>query len=256
VYDVAFPSDLRYEVREQVAILTLDRPERRNAFTVPMLRAWAEALETAQQDADVRVVVVTGEGGNFCSGVDLDDFRTHTQKPPDVKNFLQDEVHRVARAMDRVDKPVLAAVAGAAVGAGMDMALMADLRFAGASARFSEGYIKVGLVPGDGGAWLLPRIVGTARALRLLWTGEFIDAVEAQKCGLVEEVWDDAELVEKVLAFAGKLAARPPLPVRLIKRAVRQSAQMDFATHLDAVSSHMAVVTATEDFRAGPLGKS
>ncbi|MFI5960402.1 enoyl-CoA hydratase/isomerase family protein [Cryptosporangium sp. NPDC051539] len=247
--------ELRYEVRDRIAILTLNRPERRNAFTRTMLRAWAESLDTAARDDDVRVIVVTGAGDHFCSGVDLDEFRAHLGRPHDVKDYLQEEVHAVARALDRIDKPVLAAVAGAAVGAGMDMALLADLRFAGSSARFSEGYIKVGLVPGDGGAWLLPRLVGSSRALRLLWTGDFLDATEALACGLVEEVWDDAELLDRVLEFAGRVAAQPPLPVRMIKRAVRQSARIDFGTHLDLISSHLAVVTSTDDFRDGPLGQ-
>lgn len=156
-------------------------------------------------------------------------------------------MHRVALALEDVDKPVIAAVTGPAVGAGMDMALLCDLRFAGRGARFSEGYIKVGLVPGDGGCWLLPRAVGTSTALRMLWTGDFVGADEALRIGLVDEVHADEDLMDAVYAYAARLAERPPVAIRTIKRAVRQGARHDLRTALDLISSHMAVITSTQD---------
>jgi enoyl-CoA hydratase/carnithine racemase len=129
----------------------------------------------------------------------------------------------------------------------MDMSLMCDLRFAGASARLSEGYIRVGLVPGDGGCYYLPRVVGTATALHLLWTGDFVDAQEALRIGLVSAVYPDDELRAAVHEFAVRLAAQPPVAVQLIKRAVREGERHDLRTALDLISSHMAVVSATRD---------
>jgi enoyl-CoA hydratase/carnithine racemase len=190
---------------------------------------------------------VTGGGEAFCSGVDLDEFKAEQRGPLQEKQLLTEHVHEVAFAMEGMSKPVIAAVNGVAIGAGMDMSLMCDLRIAAASARFSEGYIRVGLVPGDGGCYYLPRIVGTANALRLLWTGEFIDAAEALRIGLVSAVYPDAEFRERVDDFAAELAQRPPTAVQFIKRAVRAAERQDLRGALDLISSHQAVVMATDD---------
>src|SRR5581483_5158011 len=146
-----------------------------------MIDAWAAALAGARTDGDVRVVVLTGAGDGFCSGVDLGRYDPGSAEPTPLerKRTLTDRIHRVAYALEDLDKPVIAAVNGVAVGAGMDMALMCDIRLAARSARFSEGYIRVGLVPGDGGCYYLPRLVGTAKALELLLTGDFVDGEEA-----------------------------------------------------------------------------
>jgi enoyl-CoA hydratase/carnithine racemase len=149
--------------------------------------------------------------------------------------------------MDDFDKPTIAAVNGAAVGAGMDMALMCDMRVAARSARFSEGYINVGLVPGDGGCYDLPRLVGMGRALELLLTGDFVDAVEAERIGLVNRVVEDEALLDETNALARKLAAASPIALRMIKRATYQSARVDLRTALDLVSSHFGVVSTTDD---------
>ncbi|MCX5144152.1 enoyl-CoA hydratase/isomerase family protein [Streptomyces sp. NBC_00338] len=240
-------ADLEYTVRDGIATILLNRPERKNAFTIDMVHAWADALTEAQGDPEVRVIVVTGAGDSFCSGVDLAAFKGEERAPLGEKELLTQNVHRVALALEDIDKPVIAAVTGPAVGAGMDMALLCDLRFAGRGARFSEGYIKVGLVPGDGGCWLLPRAVGTSTALRMLWTGDFVGAEEALRIGLVDEVHEDADLMGAVYAYAARLAERPPVAIRTIKRAVRQGARHDLRTALDLISSHMAVITSTQD---------
>ncbi|MFE8013883.1 enoyl-CoA hydratase/isomerase family protein [Streptomyces antibioticus] len=240
-------ADLDYSVKDHIATILLNRPARKNAFTLAMVDAWADRLRQAEDDSEVRVIVVTGAGGAFCSGVDLSDFKGEERDPLADKELLTRRVHRVALTLEDVSKPVLAAVDGPAVGAGMDMALLCDIRFASRAARFSEGYIRVGLVPGDGGCWLLPRAVGASTALRLLWTGDFVDADEALRIGLVEEVFDSEKLLDDVYAFAARLAERPPAAVQIIKRAVRQGARHDLRTALDLISSHQAVITSTQD---------
>lgn len=240
-------ADLEYSVQEHIATILLNRPHRKNAFTLDMVDAWADALRRAEDDPAVRVIVVTGAGGAFCSGVDLSAFKGEQRDPLGEKELLTRRVHRVALTLEDVSKPVLAAVDGPAVGAGMDMALLCDIRFASRTARFSEGYIKVGLVPGDGGCWLLPRAVGTSTALRLLWTGDFVEADEARRIGLVEEVYEADHLLDAVYAFATRLAERPPAAIQTIKRAVRQGAGHDLRTALDLISSHQAVITSTRD---------
>jgi enoyl-CoA hydratase/carnithine racemase len=129
------------------------------------------------------------------------------------------------------------------------MALMCDIRLAARSARFSEGYVKVGLVPGDGGCYFLPRLAGLAKALELLWTGDFVDSAEALRLGIVNHVYEDESFEQETLAFARRLAAGPPVNIRMIKRATYQSSRTDLRTALDLISSHMAVVRSTHDSR-------
>jgi enoyl-CoA hydratase/carnithine racemase len=240
-------ADLEYTVKDGIGTILLNRPDKKNAFTLEMIDEWAQVLRSARTDPEVRVVVVTGAGDAFCSGVDLGAFAAESDDPLAHKSVLHDRIHRVAYALEDLDKPVIAAVNGTAVGAGMDMALMCDIRLLARSARLSEGYIRVGLVPGDGGCYFLPRMVGMAKALELLWTGDFVDAEEALRLGIANHVYPDEDFAESWHTFARRLAERPPINVQMIKRAAYQSARTDLRTALDLISSHMAVVRSTED---------
>jgi enoyl-CoA hydratase/carnithine racemase len=239
--------ELCYEVRGHVATITVNRPHRRNAFTLAMVDAWADAVREAESDRAVRVVILTGAGESFCAGVDLDEFKYLQRTPLEERELLTHRVHRVAHAMEALSKPAIAAVNGVAVGAGMDMALMCDVRLASESARFSEGYIRVGLVPGDGGCYYLPRLIGREHALRMLWTGDFIDAPRALSLGLVSEIHPQTRIQAAATALAEKIAARAPLAVQMIKRAVNGAFSTDARTALDAIASHQAVVLSTRD---------
>ena len=240
-------ADLEYTVEDGVGTILLNRPEVKNAFTLDMVEAWAAALRSARTDPDVRVVVLTGAGDAFCAGVDLSVLGDVGEEPLALKSMLMDRVHEVARAVEDLSKPIIAAVNGVAVGAGMDMALMCDIRMLAQSARMSEGYIRVGLVPGDGGCYYLPRLVGMSKALELLWTGDFVDADEAVRIGLARSAHPDVEFASAYRAFAGRLAEQPPVNVAMIKRAAHQSAHTDLRTSLDLISSHFAVVHGTKD---------
>lgn len=241
-------ADLEFTKADGIGTILLNRPARKNAFTMDMIDEWATVLQDARTDPDVRVVVLTGAGDAFCSGVDLGKYREGEQPTPlERKEGLTERIHRIPFALEDLDKPVIAAVNGVAVGAGMDMALMCDMRVVARSARLSEGYIRVGLVPGDGGCYFLPRLVGTAKALELLLTGDFIDGEEAARLGIANHVVDDADLMSFTTTLARKIADAPPIAVRMIKRAVYQSARSDLRTALDLISSHMAVVTSTQD---------
>jgi enoyl-CoA hydratase/carnithine racemase len=242
-------TDLLYDVADHVATITLNRPERKNAFTLEMVDEWAARLRGAQADPSVRAVLLTGTGDAFCAGVDLDAFAERERTPLAEKRLLDERVHQVAFAAEALTKPYIAAVGGVAVGAGMDMALMCDIRLAGYSARFSEGYVRVGLVPGDGGCYYLPRIVGTAKALDMLWTGRFVDAAEALDVGLVSAVYADDELGSAAREYVERLAAMPPVAVSMIKRSVRDAQRHELRAALDLISSHQAVVTSTDDSR-------
>ncbi len=241
---------IKYDVADRIATITLNRPELMNAFTWEMVGAWADALQRAQADDEVQVIVVTGAGKAFCSGGDINNMGDRQSRTPLMrKNELMANVHRIPLALEAIYKPVIAAVNGAATGAGMDLALQCDLRFAAASARFGETYVRVGLVPGAGGTWFLPRLVGTAKALELFWTGDLIDAAEAERIGVVNKVLPDAELMPHVRAVATKIANGPPLSIRFIKRAVYQGMRIDLRTSLDLISSHFAVVSASADHK-------
>ena len=246
-------SDLEFSVIEGIAVARLNRPDKKNALSEDMLRELERRLREAQDDNAVRVFVITGAGDAFCSGGDLGrrsrEGDSAEPTPLARKNRLQRGTHKVALAIEEFEKPLIAAVNGAAAGAGMDMALMCDLRFAGRSARFSEAYIRVGLIPGNGGCFFLPRIVGSAKALELLWTGDFVGAEEALRIGLVNRMFDDGKLMDETLAFATRLANGPPLQQRLIKKLMYQSLRTDLRTSLEMVSSDMAVVQSTRDYR-------
>jgi len=244
-------SDLLYDVKDKIATITLNRPDKLNAFTGPMLDAWATALAEAQADDGVNVIVVTGAGRAFCAGGDVARMGESRPTPLEHKNQLWEHVHRIPKALEALDKPVIAMVNGLAVGAGMGMCLMCDVRIASDEARFSTGYVRVGLVPGDGDTYFLPRLVGVSKALELLWTADFVDAQEALRLGVVNRVVPHGDLAQQTLDFAAQVANGPQVPIRMIKRLVYQSLRLDLRTHLDLVSSHMAVVRETADHAEG-----
>jgi enoyl-CoA hydratase/carnithine racemase len=248
-----------YEKRDGIAVITLNRPERMNAFTLQTIREWAQALEQARSDPEVRAVVVTGAGRGFCAGADLRgesallSAEGRPPSPAERRNWLRDTVHVVPRAAALLDKPYVAAVNGPAVGAGMDMASMCDIRIASETARFSMAYVKMGLIPGDGGCYYLPRIVGVAKALELIWTGDFIDAEEALRLGYVSRVVPPDSLMLTAMEFARRLAEGPAVAIQLAKRLVYRGLDATLSEALEEASQAMAMVQSTEDAREGPL---
>jgi enoyl-CoA hydratase/carnithine racemase len=234
-----------------VATLTLNRPEKYNAFSLPMINRWHGLLESAAADPAVKVLILTGAGKAFCTGGDVGSQKERVDSGALAqKDFLFRGIHKIAFAMERLDKPVIAAINGTARGAGLDMALMCDLRVMAESALLAESYIDVGLIAGDGGTWYLPRLIGTARALELCWTGRTVDSREAERIGLVNQVVPDGEALGAARKLAAAIAAQPFEAVRAYKRAIYQALSMPLATHLDMVSSHMAILRETPEHRA------
>jgi enoyl-CoA hydratase/carnithine racemase len=243
-------SILLNKAADGVATLTLNRPQHLNAFDHSMIDQWYAALQEAFADPAVKVIVVTGAGRAFCAGGDIDDLaKLQTLDSTARKNYLWKHVHRIVMAMERTDKPVIAAVNGAARGAGMDMAVMCDIRIAAASASFAESYIRFGLIAGDAGTYFLPRLIGTARALELFWTGRSVLADEAVQIGLVNRVVPDTELMGAAMALARQIAAQSAPAVGMFKRAVYQGMNHSLVSHLDLISSHMAVLEDTPEHR-------
>jgi enoyl-CoA hydratase/carnithine racemase len=242
---------LHFTVTDGVAKIVLNRVERMNAFTFEMIEAWTAALAHCRTDDAVKVVIVTGAGPAFCSGGDIVEMEDRLNNTPvQRKDELFTKIQRLPLTLEDLDKPVIAAVNGVATGAGMDMALMCDIRYAAASARFAETYVRVGLVPGAGGAHFLPRLVGVAKALEMFFTGDFVDSAEALRIGLVNKVFPDEGFIEEVEKIARRIARGPSLPIRMMKRAVYQGVRNDLRSNLDMISSHYAVVTATPEHKA------
>jgi len=236
-------------VADGVATVTLNRPARLNAFTTAMIDRLCDALAEAAQRPEVRVIVVTGAGRAFCAGADVADLAAIAERDAAAnRDYLARHVHRLPLLLEAIDKPVIAAVNGAARGAGFDIALMCDLRVAAGSATFAQTYIELGIIPGDGGAFFLPRLAGTARALELIWTGRVIGAEEAAQMGLVNRVVADEALGAAAQELARDIAARPPEAIRRAKRALYAGLASSLPVHLDAVASHMAVLYRTPDY--------
>lgn len=248
-----------YDVQDRIATITLNRPERMNSFSEALLLEWADAIRRSAEDDGVRVVVVTGAGRAFCAGADLratgseDRVLMAESNAGERRNSLRFSVHRVPQALQYLDKPYIAAINGAAVGAGMDMASQADIRIASDQARFGMSYVNVGLIPGDGGAWMLPRLVGIQKALDLLWSGELFDAATALEIGYLLKVVPHDSLMTEVRAYAERLADGPPIAVQLAKRLVYRGLTQSFVEGLESAQAAMTIVQSTEDSQEGPL---
>jgi enoyl-CoA hydratase/carnithine racemase len=243
---------VRYEIREGgIATLTLDRPDKRNAVMPPDWRALEEHLDEGAADPKVRVFVLTGAGGIFCSGGDLKSMGERLEQSPVRRSR---ELLRMTRAMQRfreTPKPIIAAVNGAAIGAGCVIALACDLRLATASATFSVPFLRVGMQPDFGGAYFLPRLLGTARALELLWTGDSLTAEEAARLGLVNRVVADDAFAAEVQRFAAKIARNPAGPLALSKLTVYHGAEQTLSELLDIEALAQTVLSKSFDAQEG-----
>lgn len=239
---------LKFEIDQNVATITLNRPDKLNAFTDEMLEEWLSALEQCRTDPEVRVIVLTGTGRAFTTGGDIGSFSASaSQTVGDIKNRVAEGAQRLPRKLAEIDKPVIAALNGFATGGGLDIALACDIRFAAESARFAETYARMGLIPGVGGAYLLPRIVGVSKALEMFWSCDWVQADEAERIGLVNKVFPDDELMDETYAFARRVARGAPLAVQLIKRVMRFGLDKDLATAQEIVAANLPVVRTSED---------
>jgi 2-(1,2-epoxy-1,2-dihydrophenyl)acetyl-CoA isomerase len=251
--------DVLYDVQDRVATITLNRPEKLNALSADLTAGLAEYIDRAWTDDGVRVVILTGAGRGFCSGQDISgrtiaDRDGTDERPPSVADRRHNlrGIQRVGRAVQQLDKPYIAAVNGAAAGAGMDLASMADIRFAATAAKFTQAYSRNAIIPGNGGCYFLPRIVGMARALELLWTSRTFSAEEALALGYVSRVVETERLLEETTAFAQELAAGPPVAIQYMKQLAYKSQGVDLDTALKMAQWLQTIAASTEDAREGP----
>jgi 2-(1,2-epoxy-1,2-dihydrophenyl)acetyl-CoA isomerase len=242
--------DLLVRKEDGVAIVTLNRPQALNALS-PEMREGLGTLFTAFRDDDsVRAVVLTGAGRAFCAGGDV---KAMAEIKPalEMKDFVRNTIHRAVLAITTLEKPVIAMVNGVAAGAGCCIALLCDLIIAAESARFGFAFVRVGLGPDWGGAYFLPRLVGPARAKELLFTGKLIDAREAERIGLINQVVPDEQLEPTVMELARKLARGATRAIGAAKILVHRSLDADLLTMMEQEASMAALLTQSEDHREG-----
>ena len=244
---------LIYEVKDGIATLTLNRPERLNALGDSLRDDLHDAIVRSSVDPDVRVIVVTGAGKGFCAGGDvkaMNENREAGRERPVLEKVAPSR-DRTLLAMQDAPQPIIAAVNGAAAGAGMNLALACDIRIASTAARFAQAFVRRGLHPDWGGTYFLPRIVGMAKAAEMIFTGQIIDADEALRLGIVSRVVSPEELMPAVHELARKIATGPPVAIRLARRALYHNAECDLRQALEFETFAQNVCQDTEDAREG-----
>lgn len=255
--------EITYEIESMVATITLNRPERMNALTIRTYNEIGQAINEADEDNDVRAVIITGAGRGFCSGDDVKEMpgtidpamidwaNESLEASAEAKIPSRGRPTPLAETLLNFDKPLIAAVNGAAIGWGMDLALMCDLRIASEKAKFGEVYVRRGIIADIAGWLLLPRIVGLPKAYELLLTGDIVDAGEAERIGLVTRTVPHEELIPVAAAMAERMASLPPIAVRMTKQAVRKGLDYDLPALGEYHSYANSVLFKTEDFREG-----
>jgi len=245
-------SFLRQEKQGHVLLLTMSSPETRNALTNDEQFAdFEETCAAINNDMSIRAVILTGEGSAFCAGGNVKDMRDRTGlfsgDPFDQADAYRRGIQRIPRAMYSLNVPTIAAVNGAAVGAGCDLATMCDIRIGSERAMFAESFVKLGIIPGDGGAWFLPRAVGYSNACKMAFSGEPVRAEEALQMGLMSELVEGDALVPRALELAASIASNPPHAVRLTKQLMRASEKSSLDELLDKSAAFQAVCHAEPD---------
>jgi len=246
--------ELLYEVKDQIAVITFNRPERMNTITIDMLGALSQALLRADADRQVRAIVLTGNGRAWCAGLDVgaamsgDGIGSEGSSSGNGEFDLRNAPPVV---LHKIDTPIIAALNGGAAGYGMDLALGCDIRLAAQTAKLSAAYTARGLVPESGGTWLLPRIVGWSKAAELLFTARTLTADQALELGLVSQVVPTEEILDTAMALAAEIAANAPLAIRASKRLMRHAMTEGMEDHVQRQYLALLPLFGTKDFREG-----
>ena len=245
---------VRYEQDGHIVVLTLNRPALRNPVSEPdIIESMVRACERMNADMHIRVAILTGAGSAFSSGGNLKKMAAPggqaDAQPWENRRWYKHGIQRIPLAFERLEVPIIAAVNGPAIGAGCDVACMCDIRIAARSAIFAESFVKVGLVPGDGGAWFLPRAVGQSRARQMAFTGDPVTADEALAYGLVSQVVDDDALMDTALKLAARIAANAPHALRMTKRLMNSAEMRRLDDVLELSAAMQPLLHATADHR-------
>jgi len=242
-----------------VATLMLNRPDKRNALNRQMMQELMEALSDISEDDDIRALILTGAGKAFCAGADVDimpgggDVKDLGEQSIETlrRSFVFKSAKKIILLLHQMEKPTIAMINGVCVGAGFDLALACDIRTASDNAKFMCGFVKIGLFPGFGAAWLYPRTMGVGKALELLFTGDVLEAKEAKEIGMVNKLSTAEELENVTMTLARKLADGPPIAIRLMKSQVYKGLGSDLATALDEAAFCESITLASKDHLEG-----
>lgn len=241
------------ERAENIVTLTLNRPETRNALTEEVVDALVAACKDIAYDHTIRAVIVTGAGSAFCAGGSVKDMKEQGGlfggSPAEMRNRYRTGIQQIPLALYDLEAPTIAAVNGPAVGAGCDLALMCDVRIASDTAAFAESFVKLGIIPGDGGAWLLQRVVGVSRACEMTFTGMSLDSKKAVEWGLASRAVPAGDLLGEARKLAQSIAANPPEVLRMTKRLIREGQRTDLRTTLELSAAFQAIVQHLPDHR-------
>ncbi|MEX0786651.1 MAG: enoyl-CoA hydratase-related protein [Dehalococcoidia bacterium] len=247
-------NDLLYDVSDSIATITLNRPDRLNAISGPMLASFSQAFRDADADRDVRVIILTGAGRGFCAGLDLKDLTAGQGIGSGNGAGLGarfDLANSPPMVLHTTDKPVICALNGPAAGYGMDIALGCDIRVSSTEGKLAAVFAKRGILPESGGTWLLPRLVGWAKAAEIAFRGQVLTAAESLELGLVNAVVEHDQLMDTTRAWAAEIAANAPLAVQSTKRMMRLGLEETFEANVHHVYLQLLPLFQTEDFREG-----
>ena len=242
-----------YEQDDRIVKITLNRPDTRNALSGDIIEGLVEYIQKADKDKNVGCVILTGAGKSFSSGGNLQEIKDMTTKDQTTQAQLEDwyrfGIQKIPLTMNSIDVPVVAAVNGHAIGAGNDLCTMCDIRIAGEDAKFSESFLRIGIIPGDGGSWFLPKIIGLARANEMILTCDVLDANKALDWGLVSKVVPNENLKVEAQQLAKKIADQPPEASRRAKRLLRMSQNVPLQDALEMAASQQSMLQQLDDHR-------
>ncbi|MEM9473696.1 MAG: crotonase/enoyl-CoA hydratase family protein [Pseudomonadota bacterium] len=243
---------LLWDQDDHVVTLTMNRPDERNALSTPdIFDAFEGACRRIERDLDIRAVILTGAGPAFCAGGNVKQMRDKTGiaagTPADIRATYRHGIQRLPLTLRNLEVPVIAAVNGPAIGAGCDLACMCDIRIASETARFAASFVKLGIIPADGGTWLLPRVVGQSKAAEMILTGDPIAADEALRLGMVSAVTAPDALLSEAHRLARRIAANPPQALRMAKRLLREAENSSLTTTLELSAAMQAIAHHAED---------
>lgn len=253
-YETSF-NDLIIEKKEAVAWITLNRPKFSNSFSDQMIVDLCHVLREADWDEDIRTIVITGAGKSFCAGGDVKAMEERTGMfagdPEELRRRYSKGIQQIPLTMESLQTPIVAMVNGAAIGAGCDLACMCDIRIGCQHSRFGETFAKLALVPGDGGAFFLQRVIGYAKAMELSLTGRIVDPEEALKLGLLNQLVEQDQLRSETEKMVNAITSNSPVAVAMIKKAIRNARTAEITGHLDLVAAFQGITQRTDDHAEG-----
>jgi enoyl-CoA hydratase/carnithine racemase len=244
-------TDLQLAFKDHTLWITLERPDQSNAFSIEMIQNLVSTLYKADEDNNVRSIVITGSGKHFCAGGDVKDMQTQSGmfsgEPNELRERYKRGIQQIPICMNTLSTPVVAMINGAAIGAGLDLSCMCDIRVASEKAKFGETFAKLGLIPGDGGTYFLQRVIGFSRAMELTLTCEVINSSEAKDIGLVNYVVGADELNSFTQSLLDKINSNAPIAIQMAKRAIVQAYRSDLTSNLELLSAYQGIAQRTSD---------